>query len=31
MSDTTLFIFGLVATIFTLGPLAIAAFLEMRD
>jgi hypothetical protein len=30
MSDLVLFIFGLVATIFTLGPLTIAAISEMR-
>jgi hypothetical protein len=31
MSDGVLFVFGLVATIFTLGPLTIAAISEMRE
>jgi hypothetical protein len=30
MSDGVLFMFGLLATIFTLGPLTIAAILEVR-
>jgi hypothetical protein len=31
MSDAVLFVFGLLATIFTLGPLTISAVLELRD
>jgi hypothetical protein len=31
MSDSLLFLFGLFATILTLGPLAIAALSELRD
>jgi hypothetical protein len=30
MSDSALLMFGLIATIFTLGPLAIAAISELR-
>jgi hypothetical protein len=31
MSDGLLFLFGLIATILTLGPLTIAALSELRD
>ena len=31
MSDFVIFLFGLVATLFTLGPLAIAAISELRE
>lgn len=31
MSDLALFMFGLLATLFTLGPLAIAAISELRE
>jgi hypothetical protein len=31
MSDAAIFVFGLVATLFTLGPLAIAAISELRE
>jgi hypothetical protein len=31
MSDGTLFFFGLIATLLTLGPLIVAAVSEMRD
>jgi hypothetical protein len=31
MSDVALFFFGLTATIFTLGPLAIAAIYDLRE
>jgi hypothetical protein len=31
MSDGLLFVFGLLVTIFTLGPLAIAAIVELRE
>jgi hypothetical protein len=31
MSDLALFVFGLIATGFTLGPLAIAALSELRE
>ena len=31
MTDTALFIFGLIATLFAVGPLAIAAISELRE
>jgi hypothetical protein len=31
MSDATIFVFGLVATLFALGPLTIAAISELRE
>jgi hypothetical protein len=31
MSDFVIFLFGLVATLFTLGPLTIAAISELRE
>ena len=31
MSDVVIFLFGLVATLFTLGPLTIAAISELRE
>ncbi len=31
MSDVTLFLFGLLATLFAVGPLSIALILELRE
>ena len=31
MSDTFLFVWGLIATILAVGPLAVAAYLDRRD
>jgi hypothetical protein len=31
MSDTLTFVFGLIATILAVGPLAIAAYLDLRS